>query len=159
MVSSSCSTTSKVLPKSRNPFNVSMSRSLSRWCSPMDGSSRMYNTPTKPEPICVARRIRCASPPDKVPALRFIVKVIKAYIIEETQDEHWFPSKFEPQSLVPALLTVDVPKKSSAFMVNWVTSFDVLIPYGYSQYFRFKTSTMACSTRLNGHKFFQTLRA
>ncbi len=30
----------------------------------------MYATPTRPEPICVARRIRCASPPDRVPVAR-----------------------------------------------------------------------------------------
>lgn len=29
----------------------------------------MYSTPVRPEPICVANRILCASPPDKVPAL------------------------------------------------------------------------------------------
>ena len=34
----------------------------------MLGSSRMYKTPVKPEPICVAKRILCASPPDKLPA-------------------------------------------------------------------------------------------
>ena len=32
---------------------------------PIDGSSRTYNTPVNREPICVAKRIRCASPPDK----------------------------------------------------------------------------------------------
>ncbi|COV08141.1 Uncharacterised protein [Mycobacterium tuberculosis] len=39
MVSSSCSTTIKVFPKSRNRVRVSIRRRLSRWCSPMDGSS------------------------------------------------------------------------------------------------------------------------
>ena len=30
----------------------------------------MYRTPTRLEPICVASRIRCASPPDSVAAAR-----------------------------------------------------------------------------------------
>ena len=63
IVSSSCSTTMTVLPRSRRRSSVSMRRRLSRWCRPMLGSSRMYSTPTSAEPICVARRMRCASPP------------------------------------------------------------------------------------------------
>ena len=39
IVSSSCSTTISVLPRSRSRSSVSSSRWLSRWCSPMDGSS------------------------------------------------------------------------------------------------------------------------
>ena len=39
MVSSSCSTTMTVLPRSRSRFNVPISRWLSRWWRPMDGSS------------------------------------------------------------------------------------------------------------------------
>lgn len=67
MVSSSCSTTMSVLPMSRSRTRVSISRWLSRWCRPMDGSSRTYRTPTRPEPIWVARRMRWASPPERVP--------------------------------------------------------------------------------------------
>ena len=74
IVSSSCSTTSSVFPRSRKCFNVSSNLLLSRWCSPILGSSKIYNTPTKPEPICVARRIRCASPPESVPAARSKVR-------------------------------------------------------------------------------------
>ena len=74
IVSSSCSTTRTLFPRSRIDFNVLISLSLSRWCSPILGSSRTYKTPIKLEPICVAKRIRCASPPDKVPATRSIVK-------------------------------------------------------------------------------------
>jgi hypothetical protein len=40
MVSWSCSTTMTVLPKSRSRRSVSSSRALSRWWSPIDGSSR-----------------------------------------------------------------------------------------------------------------------
>ena len=36
----------------------------------MLGSSRTYSTPTSADPIWVARRIRCASPPDRLPAAR-----------------------------------------------------------------------------------------
>ena len=42
-----------------------ISRSSSSGCSPIDGSSQTYSTPISEEPICVARRIRCASPPEK----------------------------------------------------------------------------------------------
>ena len=69
IVSSSCSTTINVFPKSLIPLSVAKSLSLSLWCNPIDGSSRMYKTPTSPDPICVARRIRCASPPESVVAV------------------------------------------------------------------------------------------
>ena len=74
MVSSSCSTTSRLLPKSRRCLKVSSSLALSRWCRPMLGSSRMYSTPVRPEPIWVASRMRWASPPLKVAAARLKVK-------------------------------------------------------------------------------------
>ena len=70
IVSSSCSTTISVFPRSRSRVSVSMSRWLSRWCRPIDGSSSTYSTPVRPDPICVASRIRCASPPASVAAGR-----------------------------------------------------------------------------------------
>ena len=39
IVSSSCSTTMRVLPRSRSRVSVSINRWLSRWCNPIDGSS------------------------------------------------------------------------------------------------------------------------
>ena len=39
IISSSCSTTITVFPKSRSSLSERMSRSLSRWCRPMLGSS------------------------------------------------------------------------------------------------------------------------
>ena len=74
MVSSSCSTTSSVLPRSRSRVRVAMSLALSRWCRPMDGSSRMYSTPIRLEPIWVASRMRWASPPDRVSLVRSTVR-------------------------------------------------------------------------------------
>jgi len=74
MVSSSCSTTMSVLPMSRRFFIVLSSFALSRWCRPMLGSSRMYSTPMSEEPICVASRMRCASPPESVAAARESVR-------------------------------------------------------------------------------------
>ena len=68
MVSSSCSTTISVLPRSRSRCSVINSLSLSLWCKPIEGSSRIYSTPISEEPIWVARRIRWLSPPDKVDA-------------------------------------------------------------------------------------------
>ena len=50
--------------------SVPISRSLSRACRPMEGSSRTYSTPRSFDPICVASRMRCASPPDSVAAER-----------------------------------------------------------------------------------------
>ena len=70
MVSWSCSTTSTVFPRSRIPLSVSSKRALSRWCRPIEGSSRIYRQPISWEPIWVARRMRCASPPDRVLAAR-----------------------------------------------------------------------------------------
>ena len=40
----------------------------------VDGSSRIYSTPTSDEPICVARRMRWLSPPDSVPDERESVR-------------------------------------------------------------------------------------
>ncbi len=65
--------------------SVSSSRWLSRWCSPIDGSSRMYITPTSPEPIWLASRMRCASPPESVSALRSSGEVVEADVDEERE--------------------------------------------------------------------------
>ena len=64
IMSLSCSTTKTELPISRKFSSELISRSLSLWCKPILGSSKIYNTPTNCEPICVARRMRCASPPE-----------------------------------------------------------------------------------------------
>ena len=55
-----------MFPKSLRFISAFNNLSLSLWCSPMLGSSRMYATPTRPDPICVARRILCASPPERL---------------------------------------------------------------------------------------------
>ena len=47
---------------------------LSRACRPMDGSSRMYSTPTRPQPSWLARRMRWPSPPERVGAGRSSVR-------------------------------------------------------------------------------------
>ncbi len=60
--------------ESRRWRRVSSSLSLSRWCRPMDGSSRIYRTPMRLEPICVASRMRWLSPPDRVAAERESVR-------------------------------------------------------------------------------------
>ena len=74
MVSSSCSTMMSVFPMSVRLRSDARSLSLSLWCRPIDGSSRMYRTPTRPDPIWVARRMRCDSPPDSVFADRLSVR-------------------------------------------------------------------------------------
>ena len=43
----------------------------------MEGSSRIYSTPMREEPIWVASRIRWLSPPDRVPASRLRVRYCK----------------------------------------------------------------------------------
>src|SRR4029434_9509058 len=62
MVSASCSTTSTLLPRSRSRRKVAMSRRLSRWCRPIDGSASTYITPDSSDPSCEARPLRCTSP-------------------------------------------------------------------------------------------------
>ena len=66
MVSSSCSTTSTVLPRSRRRSSV---RSAARCrAGAARSTARRARTarPTRLAPICVARRMRCASPPESV---------------------------------------------------------------------------------------------
>ena len=50
-----------------------------------DGSSSTYSTPTRPEPIWVASRMRCASPPDRVPAAAVQRQVVQADVDQEPQ--------------------------------------------------------------------------
>ena len=73
IISSSCSTTITVLPRSLSRFKTDIKRSLSLECKPIEGSSSIYIDPTSALPKEVARLIRCDSPPDKVLAflLRF----------------------------------------------------------------------------------------
>src|SRR6267143_5670290 len=59
-----------VLPRSRRCLSVARRRALSRWCRPIEGSSSTYMTPVSPEPIWLASRMRCASPPESVSAPR-----------------------------------------------------------------------------------------
>ena len=58
-------------PISLNVFNVDSSLALSLGCKPIDGSSSIYKTPINCDPIWVAKRILCDSPPDNVIAERF----------------------------------------------------------------------------------------
>ena len=51
----------------------------------MEGSSRIYSTPIREEPIWVARRMRWLSPPDRVPACRVRVR-------------YWSPTDFKKPS-------------------------------------------------------------
>src|SRR3954451_14900103 len=45
----------------------------------------MYRTPTSDDPICVASRIRCASPPDRVARGPLEREVPDAHVVEEAQ--------------------------------------------------------------------------
>ena len=62
-----------------------MSFALSRWWSPIDGSSRMYRTPISVVPIWVASRIRWASPPDSVDARPVEGQVVEPDVDEEAE--------------------------------------------------------------------------
>ena len=66
-------------------MSVSISRRLSRWCSPIDGSSSTYSVPTRPDPIWLASRMRCASPPASVPAERRQREVVEADVEQEPE--------------------------------------------------------------------------
>src|SRR5690625_262116 len=83
MVSSSCSTTISVLSRSRRCISVFSSRSLSRGCRPIEGSSSTYSTPVRPLPTWVASRMRCAS----CQCVRGPVEgqVVEAGVLEETE--------------------------------------------------------------------------
>src|SRR5437764_896723 len=81
IICSSCSTTSTVFPRSRSRTSVSISRPLSRWCSPIDGPSRMYSTPKSCEPVRRARRRPCAAPADAVAVLH--IHALAACAVEE----------------------------------------------------------------------------
>ena len=74
IMASSCSTTITVLPISLRSDKVVINIWSSCGCNPMVGSSQTYKTPVKPDPICVAKRTLCASPPDKVRAVRSMVR-------------------------------------------------------------------------------------
>ena len=74
IASSSCSTTMTVFPRFLRYLRVLINFSLSLWCKPIEGSSRIYVTPTKPAPIWLANLILWFSPPDKVSALLSSVK-------------------------------------------------------------------------------------
>ena len=74
IIFSSCSTTITVLPMSRRRFSTLMRRSVSRGCSPMLGSSRIYVDPTRLLPKEVAKLMRCDSPPERVFESRFNVR-------------------------------------------------------------------------------------
>jgi hypothetical protein len=70
MVSGLCSTTSTVLPLSRNCRSRSFIRWMSCGCRPIVGSSNTYVTSVSDEPRWRIIFVRCASPPDSVPAGR-----------------------------------------------------------------------------------------
>ena len=74
MISSSCSTTITVFPKSLKESSTLINRSVSFGCKPMLGSSKIYIDPTKLLPNEVAKLMRCDSPPDKVAEFRFKVR-------------------------------------------------------------------------------------
>ena len=70
MVSGLCSTTSTVLPLSRSCSSRWFIRSMSCGCRPIVGSSKTYVTSVSDEPRWRIILVRCASPPDRVPAGR-----------------------------------------------------------------------------------------
>ena len=69
MTSKLCSITTTVSPPSTSFCSTSKSLRISSACSPVVGSSRMYNVfPVLRRANSVANLTRCASPPDKVVA-------------------------------------------------------------------------------------------
>ena len=105
-----------VLPISVKFLRAPSSLSLSRWWSPIEGSSRIYSTPTSPDPICVASLIRWDSPPDSVPAARESVRYPS-------------PTCFRNLSLC---------------LISLVMSLDICCSLGVSS--RFSKNRIACST-------------
>ena len=117
IVSSSCSTTMRVLPRSRSLFSVAISLSLSRWCRPIDGSSRIYSTPTSDEPICVASLIRWLSPPESVPAERDRVRYSSPTLLRKPRRDLISFIICSPISLSRSLIS-RFSKNSSAFATD-----------------------------------------
>src|SRR5260364_422705 len=78
----------------------------------MDGSSSTYITPVSPDPICDASRMRCASPPDKVSALRSSDRYPKPTLLERKGAQR-FPESPAAQSLVERR-SAAMSKKSAA---------------------------------------------
>ena len=74
MISSSCSTTSKVLPLSRKLCITRTSRPTSRGCKPTLGSSMTKSVLTSDAPRQVVRLTRCISPPLSVRVERSSVR-------------------------------------------------------------------------------------
>ena len=85
MASSSCSTTITVLPRSRSCLSVPSRRWLSRWCRPIEGSSRMYMTPVRPEPTWLARRMRWDFPARERLGAAVERQVVEAHVLQEPQ--------------------------------------------------------------------------
>nr|KEO81784.1 hypothetical protein DA06_26115 [Georgenia sp. SUBG003] len=70
IVSGLCSTTRTVLPLSRSWSRSRFIRAMSCGCRPIEGSSKTYVTSVSEDPRCRIILVRCASPPDSVPAGR-----------------------------------------------------------------------------------------
>ena len=62
-----------------------MRRALSRWCSPMLGSSSTYMTPDRSLPSWLASRMRWASPPLRAGAGAVEREVVEADVEQEAQ--------------------------------------------------------------------------
>ena len=73
----------------------------------MDGSSRTYSTPTSREPICVASRMRCASPPESVCARAVQREIVEADVDEKAQTLAHFlqdrPGDLDVETILTAL--------------------------------------------------------
>ena len=74
IVSSSCSTTTTVFPWSRSCSSDRSSADCRGHAGRSTARRECTSTPTNPQPICPARRIRCDSPPESVGAVRSSVK-------------------------------------------------------------------------------------
>ena len=77
MISSSCSTTTTVLPNCCNWRSTLMRRSVSRLWRPILGSSNIYKEPTRLLPSEVAKLMRWLSPPESELLRRFRVRYPK----------------------------------------------------------------------------------
>ena len=117
-----------LLPISRRRFRVSSKRSLSRWCKPIEGSSNTYMTPVKPLPIWLAKRMRCASPPERVSAERESDKYSNPTLVKNLSR---LLISFTILSAIASLAPVRtrVSKKVSANLRGtWQTSWMFLLP-------------------------------
>ena len=121
-MSSSCSTTITVLPRSRRRLSTEMSLAVSRGCRPMLGSSSMYIEPTRLEPSEVTRLMRWLSPPERVLQARLSVRYDRPTSLMHCRRESISESGSATIARSVSVICIDPKKSSASSMFIWSSS-------------------------------------